>query len=62
MLRNITHALSPTHTDVASAMTEIFTGSELKRIYPKHVAPVMQRFGLRTFEAMLPEEAKHEAT
>ncbi|MFN9187422.1 MAG: radical SAM protein [bacterium] len=36
--------------------------AELKRIYPKHVAPVMQRFGLRTFEAMLPEEAKHEAT
>jgi hypothetical protein len=29
MLRNITHALSPTHTDVASAMTEIFTGSQL---------------------------------
>ncbi|MFN9572024.1 MAG: hypothetical protein ACK58P_03095, partial [Betaproteobacteria bacterium] len=30
MLQNITHALSPTHTDVASAMTEIFTGSEGK--------------------------------
>jgi hypothetical protein len=28
MLQNITHALSPTHTDVASAMAEIFTGSQ----------------------------------
>jgi hypothetical protein len=35
MLQNITHALSPTHTDVASAMTEIFTGSERGRRRPR---------------------------
>jgi hypothetical protein len=34
MLQNITHALSPTHTDAASAMVEIFTGSQRRVALP----------------------------
>ncbi len=36
--------------------------AELRRIYPEHAPGVLQRFGLKTFESLLPEEAIDEAT
>ncbi|MFN3566569.1 MAG: radical SAM protein [Burkholderiaceae bacterium] len=35
---------------------------ELRRIYPEYAPSVLQRFGLKTFESLLPEEAVNEAT
>lgn len=36
--------------------------AELRRIYPEYAPGVLQRFGLKTFESLLPEEAIDEAT
>jgi hypothetical protein len=33
----------------------------LRRIYPQHAPGILQRFGLKTFESLLPEEAIDEA-